>query len=1364
MNVLRPTMAALAMAAPALLASQPATPKTWDEQPAFSVEPSALLAAAGAIPVREDAAIQDLLEETFLTVDEAGREENRYRYVFRQDQATPVSGWSDVNASWSPWFEARPEIRARVITPDGKVHELDPKTIGEYGTEDGEEGVFGDRKRLRAPLPQLTKGAIAEVLIIRRELSPFSKSGVLSRLTLWEPYPTRRLRVEVSVPASAPLHWKVFGLPGVKPVLDRSGGRTRISVDLTGLEARKQPERHLPGDQGLAPQLAFSTVPSWKEPAAEYAAIVEQRLANADLGAWVAEAVGDAKDRDEKIARILARLHKSARYTGIEFGDAAIVPAPPAETLRRGFGDCKDKATLLVGALRAAGIPAEVALLDSGSGGDVDPELPGLSEFNHAIVHVPGPSPLWIDATAEFAHAGESCLGVEGRLAMKASPATTALERIPEMRPESNRQVETREITFGDLGPGAIAETTEAHGVYEQGYRATYAAKSDKQIGEILEKYAKETFSAKAIGAFDYTGPKDLGKPFRIHLDIRQASVANEDRTSAGLTINAWHLVSPLVESLGGLPKDDKEVASKPRLGDLWINQPYLQELRYVIHAPAGYQAGLLPETKTTSFGAASFKQQFEAKPDGTVLATFSLDTGKRIWTPAEVNAGRKALWQFGQDHPFQVLFNQVGEAHLEAGRVKEALDEFHRLALLAPGKAAPLTRYARALLAAGLGEAARNQAARAVELEPNSAQAHQTLAWICQHDLVGRRFGKGWDQARALREYRRAKELDPKDYPIRGDLAILLEYDPSGQRYGAKADLAAAAREYQAIRADLDNHSLDQNLLIVLCLSGRFQEVADLARSMPSTVPGRDSWLTASLVALKGEDEGIQEASRILTDPAARRKAFLAAGDHLVDLRRYSEAARILMEGSQGSDQMSQVRMRAELLRKVHRFDGVPVEPKDPANVVKRMLASIIIPGQLPELKNVFAPSVASKLEKDTKDGSLENARRAFRSASLRPETLLDLTLSLSQFAKEGDDAKGYRIRTRGADGNSTTFFVTALDGGYRLITSTDDVSALGLQVIWCLEHGRKAEAGAWLDEARDHVPAPPADDPVAGNSFARLWTKGQSADEEQIRVAAACLAAGESEDPRPVRILKEARAKARTAQEALPLETAIALASIRAKDWPELLSTTERIEAGNPKSAAATSLRFGALMSARHWEEGLRFSEAHFKEHPELTFLKNGEYSALGRMGQRDRMEAAIQALIDKGEAQSSEYNNLAWSHVVRGSVTEKTLELARMATQSQGSAYAQHTLATVLAELGRTTEAQAALLKEMDSRGLDEPKENEWYVLGRIAEHLGIPDAARDCYAKVKLGPDDDDSEETCHALAVKRLAVLKEAKQP
>ena len=106
----------------------------------------------------------------------------------------------------------------------------------------------------------------------------------------------------------------------------------------------------------------------------------------------------------------MERLHREVRYTGVEFGAARLIPEFPAETLRRKFGDCKDKSTLLVAALRASGIDAYLALLSAGEDQDVVAGAAGPRHVRprHRLYTRRGAdgADLWIDATAEYARVG----------------------------------------------------------------------------------------------------------------------------------------------------------------------------------------------------------------------------------------------------------------------------------------------------------------------------------------------------------------------------------------------------------------------------------------------------------------------------------------------------------------------------------------------------------------------------------------------------------------------------------------------------------------------------------------------------------------------------------------------------------------------------------------------------------------------------------------------------------------------------------------------------------------------------------------------------------------------------------------------
>ena len=65
--------------------------------------------------------------------------------------------------------------------------------------------------------------------------------------------------------------------------------------------------------------------------------------------------------------------------------------------------------------------------------------------------------------------------------------------------------------------------------------------------------------------------------------------------------------------------------------------------------------------------------------------------------------------------------------------------------------------------------------------------------------------------------------------------------------------------------------------------------------------------------------------------------------------------------------------------------------------------------------------------------------------------------------------------------------------------------------------------------------------------------------------------------------------------------------------------------------------------------------------------------------------------------------------------------------------------HTLACLYAEAGKTKEAHDVLLRAMDDWNLDEPNDEVWYALGRIAEQYGEREIAIADYRKLKKPKD-------------------------
>ena len=104
----------------------------------------------------------------------------------------------------------------------------------------------------------------------------------------------------------------------------------------------------------------------------------------------------------------------------------------------------------------------------------------------------------------------------------------------------------------------------------------------------------------------------------------------------------------------------------------------------------------------------------------------------------------------------------------------------------------------------------------------------------------------------------------------------------------------------------------------------------------------------------------------------------------------------------------------------------------------------------------------------------------------------------------------------------------------------------------------------------------------------------------------------------------------------------------------------------------------------------------------------------------------------------------NNLAWESLFTGKVTDDDIATAVKATQLQKDAPdILHTLACLYAETGKTKEAHDLLLRAMDDWNLDEPNDEVWYVLGRIAEQYGERDIGPR-HPHVNLAPGADAAE--------------------
>ncbi len=1336
----------------------------WDA-PAFTADPRELIAAAGGVEAGDFSVVM-LLDEAEYVIDDDGGTRSRERVMLHVVTDAGVSSASEVRASWAPWHNDRPTIEARVITRDGTIHPLDQSAVVEVPA--GEEtDIFSDGRVLRGPLPAVATGSVVEYVITRTSKSPIAGAGTVVRYAFGGYVPIQRTRVTLDAPVGT--EPRIVNDTGIEPRVEEKDGRRRTIYEAGRFEGVRERDLHVPYDVPTGRYLSFSTGTSWQDIATSYSAIVDRQIAGSDLQKLVRAAIGTSTDRREVVAKLLAAMQKDVRYAGVEIGEGSIVPRTPRQVLSNRYGDCKDKAALLVAMLRLAGFPAHVALLNAGDGYDVHPELPGISSFNHAIAVVDGEPAIWVDPTDVFARAGELPLLDQGRLALIASPETTSLTRTPETESTAHVYRETRTFYLPEDGKARVVEVTEPSATSEASLRRWVNGLDPKRLREQLEDYAKSAYVAKSMGPYETTDARDLGKPFRMTVEVPESRSGVVHDGEGAVVINLaslpQHVPNALRDWREVQPDESPDDAPKKRTHDFLFPQTGVREWVYRIVPPAGYVPRTLPGNESKSIGTCTFVQEVRSEPDHTVVATFRFDSGKRRLTRAEFEETRIAFTKFVTDNQVTIGFEQVGQTKLNAGDVRGALDEFRRLSALHPKEAQHHIEIARALLAGGLGDAAREAVRRVVAIEPKNARAHRWLGTILLYDSLGRPYRKGFDLQGAIAAFRKSKELDPEDYSTRHALQSALSYGEDGYRFGRGARLEEAVAEVRSMAKDLGDQATGMlpELTVLYSHMGRFADVRALAPTLDDAGQ-RDMARILATAALDGAEATLRELGAF--DQQTKRSYAANVGQLLLQLRLYPQSAALMDISTQGTAAAAEQRQYIDLVKKLKRVEDLPTDD-GPRGVVPRFFDAL-----LSQDEAAFRELLPAEFLTGDEDDPIHQLGQM----DLRPPddmswpVFRDLLAMMFDVQQDGDDETGYRLRLRmmgvAAD-DEMSLFVRRENGRWLIRGATEGESMTGHTVLTMAAKGELEAARRWLNWTREEAKGGTSDDPLEGDPFAVLWPRSNaSATAEEIRVAAASLAVDKHSWSRSEPILVEGREKAASEPAKAAIDLALLAIYEGRKEWPRVLEVATRLVASHPDSATAFSKHVEALLRNGKGDEATAFANRRLERLPNDRDAGRALALAAAQAGDYATAQQYAVKVVDEFRPKPDDFTRAAWLALFTGQHLEHAIEHAPRAVQEKKEKMKKEdlrrgvpALAALYAETGRSVEARTALLQGIDEVG-GILRDGDWYVLGRIAENYGVDDFAITAYRKVST---ERDGAATVTELAQRRLDGLVKKKK-
>jgi transglutaminase-like putative cysteine protease/tetratricopeptide (TPR) repeat protein len=1348
-----PRAAALLLVLAPACKTPPAMAPVAPEVPAA---PPPVLAPSSADESAYTLPVEVLEEKLHYSFDREGRRTLQRSLRYRILRMDDLGDWGQVVVYYRSGHQARPEIEASVRTSDGREEALDPGTIAESATHQAPE-LLDDGRVLRAPLPAVAKGSEVRYRITLRDTQPYFGGGSTERVLLgyWkQAVPTE---VTVELPEGAPFSYLEHGV-SVGPVERAVEGRRRLSFRYVPAPAGGPRAWLLPASASRGPELEFSTGRSWAEVAQIYAAEVEPLIAAAD--GRVGPEVPAGTSREALVGALLAWLHEQVRYTGLEFGRGAIVPRPPAETLRRGYGDCKDKATLLVAMLRARGVAAHVALVRAGHGPDVAPELPGVDAFNHAIVYLPGPSPLWVDATDDAASVGTVPASVQGRLSLVARPGVSALERVPESAPGADVYLERRVVRMGLGAPAGVEERTEARGTLAIQLRGTLGSAAPAELEKTLTAYVKRIYGG-ALGGVERRGRGPDVPAFEVELVAKDTDVGKVFSTEAEVELNVDVLLDWVPEQLKAATDDDDPAAEalKRRTEPLALRLPYRAELSYEVHPPPGFTVRALPRGEVVDLGAgAAISSAFSQEADGVVRAVFRFDAGPRLRTADEARAFVAGLTNFWKKKPAALAFDHEGARLMAGGQDQEGLRAHRALVERFPDNPYHHAALASALLKLGLGAQARQAVEAAVALAPEDPELLHRAGWVYSHDLFGGAYGPTFDPARAEAHYRAALARKPDAHQTRINLAILLQYGTHGIPLEDPARARRSAEEYARLldtprRADAAVPFLTSELM-----AGGAAEVDRRAEGMPPSADRDSAWVVAAAL-LRGVPAAVAEADARGWGELSREDVLSAAGTLAAELRRYDLAQALVQVAGHGTKEPLAYQRVASVYRKLAGAEALRATASEPERFVRELFAAGALGGvfraDFPQY--VSSRAVSGAAVHELLAGFLMGARLArqrVEDAGFPALTAVDSAWVETRMEVTGDDRLGYRVKMLTGEKSQMCWFLVREQGKLRIRAVSFAPAELAGEALHRLAAGQLEAARTWLDWARSDA----VGELWTLQQFRARWKDGAERGPKALREAAAILLTLGPEVPKDaVGALRAIYAEARrTRPEVAGTYARLLFRGLAGAGEPQAALRLLDEEPDLAQDMAVLEVRFGARVAVAAWpaleaDAGAVLASLPGHAQGQLALVR-----AAAHTGRLPEAQAKLEGILAERPGQADAPFALLWSAVLQGTVQDRDLDRVAQATEGALKVPSHlQALGLAYAELGRPREAMQALRRLAEVRQVGEVEPEDRFVLGRVLEGLGYAEPARAAYQVTLAAPRPD---ALALAYARRRLAGL------
>jgi hypothetical protein len=513
-------------------------------------------------------------------------------------------------------------IETWTISPSGHVTQSGKKdliTASDFASFE----VFSDDRVKMIKIPGAEDGSLVGSEIITQGRLPISGE----KFRMEREIPVRQSELHVSVPSGS-LRWFV-NHPDRVQVLSQSPN---------GAAFRAENRPAIPDESDAPPFSSLAAVvfvnydpkgpsalQSWEEAGHSYHTLFDNgEKPETEIAAQVAALSSSQSDELSKVNALYSYVSRQIRYVAIEIGVGGYQPHLPADVYKNKYGDCKDKASLLISMLNKIGLRGYPALVGTRGDVEADPTAPTLATFDHMIVAIPVPASLrsavekfpaydsrnqilWMDPTSETDPLGQLPEMDQGVFALIAYPERGDLQRIPQAPPDKNGSEYAVNVHLQSDGTGVADVEARYLGATNSSRHFFYRGRSQTEILKAFEERVTRYVNQASFRQASISGTDDNSQQI-----MEKFSFGGNFATAS--TGDSWFF-QPLILSGIAVP----EVPSRPRQLPLDVGVPYHVKCEYHLELPAGKRIERLPDKTSvkSEFGEISI----EYSMSGNILA-----------------------------------------------------------------------------------------------------------------------------------------------------------------------------------------------------------------------------------------------------------------------------------------------------------------------------------------------------------------------------------------------------------------------------------------------------------------------------------------------------------------------------------------------------------------------------------------------------------------------------------------------------------------------------------------------------------------------------------------------------------------------